>query len=75
MFLKNRCTEFTILLAMVCVTYSSTILSGTNMSLVVQPNCVKYRVVCGTVYGDMHYKDLIGIFHPDPAFLSSLPWS
>ena len=29
-------------------------------SLAMQPNCVKGRVVCSTVYGDMHYKDLLG---------------
>ena len=32
-------------------------------SLTVQPDClklVKGRVVCGTVYGDMHLKDLLG---------------
>ena len=28
--------------------------------LTVQPNCLKGRVVCGTVYGDIHLKDLIG---------------
>ena len=22
--------------------------------------CLKVRVVCGTVYGDMHFKDLLG---------------
>ena len=27
-------------------------------SLRVQPDCLKGRVVCGTVYGDMHLKDL-----------------
>ena len=30
------------------------------MSLAVQPDCVKGWVVCGTVYGDMYYKDLLG---------------
>ena len=25
-----------------------------------QPECLKGRVVCGTVYGDMHLKDLMG---------------
>ena len=29
-------------------------------SLTVQPDCLKGRVVCGTVYGDMHLKDLLG---------------
>ena len=31
-------------------------------SLTVQPDCLKGRVVCGTVYGDMHLKDLLGSF-------------
>ena len=25
-----------------------------------QPDCLKDRVVCGTVYGEMHLKDLLG---------------
>ena len=25
-----------------------------------QPDCLKGRIVCGTVYGDMHLKDLLG---------------
>ena len=29
-------------------------------SLAVQPNCLKGQVVCGSVYGDMHLKDLLG---------------
>ena len=29
-------------------------------SLTVQPDCLKGQVVCGTVYGDMHFKDLLG---------------
>ena len=29
-------------------------------SLAVQPDCLKGRVVCGTVYLDMHLKDLLG---------------
>ena len=29
-------------------------------SLTVQPDCLKGQVVCGTVYGDMHLKDLMG---------------
>ena len=41
--------------------------NGTNClpawrSLAVQPDCLKGRVVCGTVYGDMHLKDLLGSF-------------
>ena len=28
-------------------------------SLTVQPDCLKGRVVCGTVYGDMYLKDLL----------------
>ena len=33
-------------------------------SLAVQPDCLKggLMVVCGTVYGDMHLKDLLGSF-------------
>ena len=42
-------------------------------SLAVQPECLKGRVVCGTVYGEMHLKDLLrtiarvgyGILGPD----------
>ena len=29
-------------------------------SLIVQPNCLKGRVMCGTVFGDMHFKGLLG---------------
>ena len=29
-------------------------------SLAVQPHCLKRRVVCGIVYGDMHQRDLLG---------------
>ena len=40
-------------------------------NLTVQPNCLKDRVVCGTVYGDMHLKDLLGsivrVGYPIPA--------
>ena len=31
-------------------------------SLAVQPDCLKGRVVCGTVYGNMHFKDILGSF-------------
>ena len=31
-------------------------------SLTVQPDCLKGQVVCGTVYGDMHLKDLLESF-------------
>ena len=31
-------------------------------SLTVQHDCLKGRVVCGTVYEDMHLKDLLGSF-------------
>ena len=31
-------------------------------SLTVQPDSLKGRVVCGTVYGDMYLKDLLGSF-------------
>ena len=30
-------------------------------SLTVQPDYLKGRVVCGTVYGDMHLKDVLGL--------------
>ena len=30
--------------------------------MAVQPNCLKGRVVCGTEYGEMHLKDLLGSF-------------
>ena len=49
-------------------------------SLAVQPDCLKGRVVCGTVYGDMHLKDLLGSIVrvgyciPVPEFLSSATW-
>ena len=47
-------------------------------SLAVQPDCLKGRVVCGTVYEDMHLKDLLGSFvrvlYPGPGFLSSATW-
>ena len=45
-----------------------------------QPNCLKGRVVCGTVYGEMHLKDLLGSFirvgyrNAVPGFLSSATW-
>ena len=29
------------------------------MSLTVQSDCLKGQVVCGTVYGDMHFKNLL----------------
>ena len=31
-------------------------------SLAVRPNCLKGRVACGTVYGEMHLKDLLESF-------------
>ena len=31
-------------------------------SMIVQPDCLKGRAVCGTVYGDLHLKDLLGSF-------------
>ena len=49
-------------------------------SLAVQPNCLKGRVVCGTVYGEMHLKKSPGInrksrvSYPGPGFLSSAAW-
>ena len=45
-----------------------------------QPDCLKGRVVCGTVYGDMRLKDLLGSIVregyriPGPGFLSSAAW-
>ena len=33
-----------------------------GLPVVIQPNCLKGRVVCGTVYGEMHLKDLLGSF-------------
>ena len=42
--------------------------------LAVTPSCLKGRVVCGTVYGDMHVKDRLGSIVrvgyciPDPDF-------
>ena len=45
-----------------------------------QPDCVEGRVVCGTIYEDMHYRDLLGIncksrvVYPGPKFLSSVTW-
>ena len=44
-------------------------------SLAVQPDCLKGWVVCGTVYGDMHLKDLLGrVLYPGHGFLSSATW-
>ena len=49
-------------------------------SLAVQPDCLKGRVVCGTVYGDMHLNISPGINHksrvlyPSPGFLISATW-
>ena len=50
-------------------------------SLAMQPDCLKGRVVCGTVYGDMHLiKRSPGInrksrvSYPGPGFLSSATW-
>ena len=31
-----------------------------HVAIAVQPSCLKGRVVCGTVYGEMHLKDLLG---------------
>ena len=30
-----------------------------NQCIFMQPDCLNGRVVCGTVYGDMHLKDLL----------------
>ena len=52
----------------------TTFLLGKNgMSLTVQPDCVEGPIVSGTVYGDMHLKDLgsvarIGYCIPVPDF-------
>ena len=34
----------------------------TNTFTNVECSCLKGRVVCGTVYGEMHLKDLLGSF-------------
>ena len=34
--------------------------SGGFLIVSVQPDCLNDRVMCGTVYGDMHLKDLLG---------------
>ena len=50
-------------------------------SLTVQPDCIKGRVVCGTVYGDMTLKRSPEInrksrvSYPGPRLLSSATWS
>ena len=48
-------------------------------SLAVQPNCLKGRVVCRTVYGEMHLKSpgiirKSRVSYPVPGFLSSATW-
>ena len=49
-------------------------------SLAVLPDCLKGRVVCGTVFGDIHLKRSPGIYrksrvsYPGPGFLSSATW-
>ena len=44
-------------------------------NLAVQPDCVKCRIVCGTVYGDIQYKDLMGsmsrVRHRIPFWIST----
>ena len=50
--------------------------------LTVQPDCLKGRVVCGTIYEDMHLKELLGsiarvgtwVLYPGLGFLSSATW-
>ena len=32
------------------------------LGLTVQPDCLKGRVVCGTIYGEMHLEDILGSF-------------
>ena len=50
-------------------------------SYAVEPDCLYGRVVCGTVYGEMHLKDLrtginrkSRVSYPGPGFLSSATW-
>ena len=44
-------------------------------SLTVQPDCLKGRVMYGTVYGDMHLKDLlVSLVRVGYGFLSSATW-
>ena len=43
------------------------------------PDCLKGQVVCGTVYGDMHYKypginRKSRVLYPSCGFVSSAPW-
>ena len=51
------------------------------MSLAVQPDCLKGRVVYGTVCGDMHLKDHLGSMIrvgyriPVPDFYLSATWT
>ena len=42
-------------------------------NLAVQPDCLKGQVACGTVYGNMHLKDLLGSI-VRVGFLSSATW-
>ena len=48
--------------------------------LAVQPDCGKGWVACGTLFGDMHYKDLLGSITreeyciPIPDFFSRATW-
>ena len=46
-----------------------------------QPDCLKGRVEFGTVYGDIHLEDLLGliarvgtVLYPGSRFLSSATW-
>ena len=47
--------------AVYCTSRTGIQMSGnTNDVLAVPPDCLKGRAVFGTVYGDMHLKDLLG---------------
>ena len=48
----------------------------TSKCLTVQPDCLKGRVVCGTVYGDIHSWIIrkSGVLYPGPGFLCSATW-
>ena len=51
-----------------CMTYNAL-----GWNLAVQPDCLKGQVACGTVYGNMHLKDLLGSI-VRVGFLSSATW-
>ena len=41
---------------------TATLLGTQALGVVVcsEPDCIKGRIVCETVYGDMYFKDLLG---------------